>query len=1260
MRSRDSSPITDGTAQDDRFPAPLADHYFDVDERPYEDLIARTAQFAKFVRYYSAVDPNIKNWKPLFATDEIVILADIMTTDSVRMEAEYREKTALSPEKTAEYLIRFALRIDGWFQRLKDAKNESGRLMSRAISELIQRKLKSAIETVARLFPPHAPGPESESYDAGIFRAFHSTWGFARHAAPAPRQALPDAATPPEREKALLETFYSLVSAVSFLKPLALERLSVSAKSGDHNPAIALFLSFARLLGKARDKANLFTSRHRDFYYGDVLRITPRSQRLDHTFLAFETDPGLKQLLIPKGARFTAGKQGGAGELIYESDYDLAASDVRIADVRTLYCARDPQISPEYELQFADALRALTIVSGLEPAPADIVCWPIFGSEGRGNFAVRGENASAGFAIASSALRLREGDREVTVNVVLEDAANEGNPTLGRLFRSVVLGCADASPAEIAEFHRSALAALGLSQDADKVKLDQELLPQDPKYIFDVVVGSAFSISLTTATGWYHVPGYGVEAVATGKPDRYSISFSFVLGPEAPSLAPADAAIHGRDYSTGLPMIRFLLASGAHIYSLSLFSELNVLEVQIDSHVSGATRLVAWNQFGQLDPSRPFNPFGPLPTTNSYFIFGNYDAAGMNLTCFDINIEWGELPDSPEGFEQYYREYDTRYSNEAFLAALSILSDGRWRPEVDEPGAVVRLFDGKKNLRVDRDRTIRFDLLRSFRHIEPGLPEDQFRYDQRARGGFFRIDLVAPETGFGHAEYSTVLTRTLSENARPSGWRRNELKPLPSPPYTPVINRISLDFTASSSIRVGDVRRHGHWTEKICLIHPFGVETVETSRPWPMLPPCEYNGNLFIGLAGTEASGMLSLLFHLREDSATSITSIPEPVYWSYLASNQWKPVAETRLLSDSTQSFLTSGIVTIDLPEDCSCDNTVMPKDLYWLRVSANKNFASFCSLYSIRTNAVPVTRMVTPDASFVLPEPLPARSIKASANTIPGLRSVTQPVPSVGGRAEETPRQQIARAAERLRHKARASTPYDYERLVLEAFPEVVKVKCFPAMTSESERLPAPGHVMVVVVPRQPAHFSDLVFDPMLDAITLKHIRDYLQSCASRHVSIEVRNPVYEEVIVRCVVALKRERMRDRGYWLNQLNQALVDYLSPWTLTGPKPRFGWSVEGNEVQAFIRGLDYIDFVTQFSMLHMTSHADRADERRYRLRDTADTPDDSAVIRPRYPWSLAIPNSRHILETIENKQGLRPESTGLGRLEIGNTFTVRT
>ena len=63
---------------------------------------------------------------------------------------------------------------------------------------------------------------------------------------------------------------------------------------------------------------------------------------------------------------------------------------------------------------------------------------------------------------------------------------------------------------------------------------------------------------------------------------------------------------------------------------------------------------------------------------------------------------------------------------------------------------------------------------------------------------------------------------------------------------------------------------------------------------------------------------------------------------------------------------------------------------------------------------------------------------------NLVLSLKKVKQPNPSFGGKKQEEDTQLYQRSSERLRHKQRAITSWDYERLILQEFPEVYRLKC------------------------------------------------------------------------------------------------------------------------------------------------------------------------------------------------------------------------
>ena len=999
MRQRNMSAITDGTAQDQRLSATLDDHYFDVDPRGFEEIVARCSELSRHIGYYNAANERAGNWSGLFAGDESVIMAEILAVDAARMEAEFLPLLG-EPAAAASYLAEVCLRISRWYEQLRQNESEAAQALSGYLGQVMTQKLKGAMQLLVLYVP------RSKSAEFDTVSAFDPMWGLASGR---PMRLNAKAAT---IEKRLRSAFQVLVSALAQLKPIAANHLAASLRGGDHEPGVALVLAVAALVEKTKVKINTFSARHRDFYYLDVLRMTAKTQVPDSTILVLKPDVATASLRIPAGTAFTAGKLGGKAEILYRADTDLLVTDAQVRSLYTLYCPRDPKISPEFELDYIDGLRVANVFSEAAMEPGVLPpSRALFGAEKSSAMRSLGENATVGFAVASSTLQLRESTRTIAVTVSFQIPASATTaPTFGDRFRRIIFGHAQATDEEKAEFARAA-EALGFKEN------DLLAQGQDPAYIFNSVMTACFRPAVTTATGWYDLADCSV-AMKDGEPgSALRITFQMMLKDDAPAIRPYNAAVHGPGYDTTLPVLRFCLDPQGAIYGYSLFCDCMVEEILIESTVSDATRIVAWNQFGQLDTSKPFLPFGPLPTKNSYLVLGNFDSALMNLTDLKVNLEWGDLPNAPHGLGEYYKEYGPGYGNDQFLARLSVLSDGRWR-SVESGG--VRLFDSNSEGAAWSLRTIDMNVVGWSSPIDPTLPEEKFRFDQTTRGGFFRIELAAPESAFGHGEYPELLRSVLTENARRSLFRR-EARALPPPPYTPSLKRISFSYSAASLIVAATPGETKPSSERAFLLHHFGIESVTTNKPWTFLPSFEHDGNLFIGFSATNPAGMLTLFFHLREDSS-KILATPQKLTWSYLAADRWYTLNQNQVFSDSTDGFLRSGVVTLEIPSTIRRGNSIADAELYWLRLSADSDLESFCSLYSVHAQALTVTRSLSDQAPSVLARPLPAGSIKGAVTTLPGLRSVTQLIASRDGRERETAIQQRTRTAERLRHRARA----------------------------------------------------------------------------------------------------------------------------------------------------------------------------------------------------------------------------------------------
>ncbi len=440
--------------------------------------------------------------------------------------------------------------------------------------------------------------------------------------------------------------------------------------------------------------------------------------------------------------------------------------------------------------------------------------------------------------------------------------------------------------------------------------------------------------------------------------------------------------------------------------------------------------------------------------------------------------------------------------------------------------------------------------------------------------------------------------------------------------------------------------------EKIIHMHPFGVETVYPSvspKPCFFLPQYSHEGNLFIGISASEIAGNLTLFFHMSEESNQETTAVTPTISWFYLAVNSWKPLPIKHVLFDATNGFLSSGAITLNIPKDINSNNSVMPGDCFWLRVSCMQGAGSFSSCNAVETNALKVTKKTDANSSH---QQLPKRIKWSSIYPITGVGSIRQAGKSFGGRPIESDIELKTRVSERLRHKNRAQLSWDYERLILKQFPEIQKVKCFSSISSTEETI-KPGNVLIVVVPHSSSSNDETCTKVIVNPDKLNQIKTYVENLSSPFAGIEVRNPVYEQVQVRCTVKFS-DGLGD-GVNINRLNQDISDYICPWKKTGYKSKFGWSIRQRDLESYIRSLSYVEFITNFSMLHITLNGTGD----YSLSDTARSKKNGdVVIRPRYPWSLAIPAKKHFIEMQQTARSIKAEITGVNELAVGGTFII--
>ena len=802
-------------------------------------------------------------------------------------------------------------------------------------------------------------------------------------------------------------------------------------------------------------------------------------------------------------------------------------------------------------------------------------------------------------------------------------------------------------------------------RDHDSGAAVRALLTDSRAYQYAKYLSDAFTLDLSTGKGWYRVAAIGVAPLEPeARPGgRLGLRIACTLRADAPPIVADPARAAANRGRLPVPQARLLLAPGATLCAYSLLAPFVLTQVEAHVAVKGVRSLKACNELGPVDPTTPFQPFGPAPRLGASFVVGAYEPALKWLESIELRLAWAGLPRDLGGFSAYYQAYGPEWAETPFAAEVEWLVGGQWTEAGDAGGERQPLFGATDAARpLPAGQSIPVAVPAAAEPLPPSLPAADFRFDLSSQGGFARLRLTGPPGAFGHEDYPLLLARSMGRLH--SVLRRSEPPP---PPYTPLLAGLELDYTARTIIHVTQVPRDLAYrrAEFVDHIGPFGQEQIHPVplQPEPgLLPRRAADGALYVGLSGTAPGKPVSLLFQMAERARRRRRFDAPAVRWEYWADGAWRLFPANLLRADTTGALMRSGLVTLDLPDD-AVEGAVggggpsLPGAGYWLRAVSDADPATFPRVARLVANGFSASRVV---ADGTEPKPLPAGSVWQLERTPPGLGVLAEVRRPTGGYPPEDATRYRARISERLRHRGRAVTYWDYERLVLERFPQVEMVKCFPAMDDDRPGQATPGKVLLVAVPQAAAADAGRMGERrMLDALTLHDIQAALTRLAPAGAGVEVRNAAYDMIQVRGRVRFADEA--DRGLLLRTLLAELAACLSPWSDKGRRLGFGWRLNAADIQAFIAERDYVRHVSDFAMLMLSVD----DHGRYRLADTArpaQTGKEGAQpfrgLSHSVPWSLPLPLHWQALEAMQTADRRPARPAGIGQLGVGTTLVA--
>jgi len=1225
--------IREGTSQDQRFPPELEPAYARIDERQPEHAMVFARAYAKYLQFYGSNNTATGNWEPFFSQDVSVQLAIAAVQDvdtyknNIKASFDFlknNENKNKEPELKNHlgYLFSTIGTLAKQLDSLKSGLPNEIALKS-TLQNLIQNQLATAFgrliayykadililpdsgRLIADVQPDIVILGESTAAFSNIYSYnFSKDWWITNNSADwsaytatitADSSVYGSSVTVFERINHIAT--HNLFTSIfdQFLKVFA--RTVIEAKAAlestftncdNHEPHYALFLSFLKLFDHARAEANTLTQRHLDFYYREILKLQEKPAEPSHAHLLIELAKHVDSHEIKADEFFKAGKDDSGIEAFFANDQDFVANQAKVTGLKTLYRHKDDSLTNQKNRLFASPIANSADGLGAKLTTPDQSWHPFFNKTyNDGVTRINMPQTEVGFAIASHYLWLAEGERTITIDFKIKKSPNELIPLMVQpIFKTTTKH----------EFNQQ-----------DTVGYKNEII-----------------CLVTTEKGWFE------KAAEKFIIESGVLRLEIKLSGADPAVTPYSLKAHGYNFSTNLPVLLVKLKhqdNHEYLYRSVQDMVIDTIGLTVAVRDRGLKSLAVSNDFGPVDTSKPFQPFGASPMANSALVIGSKEAFQKTLSTATVNISWQNTP-SPY--------------NDTVNINIKYLQNGVWQPSgINARNITYKTFPLSSNL----DKPV---------VNVPDFSESEL-YNTSSRHGFVRFET---SEDFGQSAYEQALIDYIKSvtDTIPN----NEGKK-PIPPVGPFVTELTLDYTtAIQAIALNNTDKLAFEKRQAHFFHltPFGQyeqhRLLNSSQKEVYLVPQfnferdnskkDSNAEFYIGVTGLKPPQNLALLFQVADGTADPLSIKPDPhIHWSYLSGNEWVGFAKHEV-QDGTDGLLNSGIITFAIPDDASSANTLLPTGQHWLRAAVADESDAVCRLLAVSAQGLTVTFKNQGNDPAYPAKSLPAGTISKLDQPDAAVKKVTQPFTSFGGRAAEQSSAFYTRISERLRHKDRAIALWDYERLILEAFPQIYKVKCLnyteyePSGVTGIYRELAPGHLTIITIPNQQFHNLRDPLRPYTSLGLLENIKAFLQKRLSCFVKLHVKNPLFEEVGAHFKVRFLEGF--DETFYANKLDEAITRFLSPWAFPGGgNPTFGGKVYQSVLINFVEEQPYVDYVTDFKLSHTYTKPD-SNGLEIKVVDL-----DVAEIEGSKAVSILVSAKHHIIYVINPSQEETPGET---------------
>jgi hypothetical protein len=1193
-----------GTSQSQRLLAGADRNEFALpDEKDYADWIVFANNFAAFINYYSTSNKvvNNENWQPFFSSDISAQLGTIAVQNIESYRQEIKElfdfirdddnEPAITDIKIKlndlfSFLLTLSKAIDYYALRLSEETT-----LKQTILNLVETKLAPALSSLIAYYKAAQGHAYLDQSDLGNWAILNTTltdaqqiidtgglsnnwydntvyvdWNTYVNSIDADDSIYNNPLTAFTNDFLSIEhaanhnlftgIFDIYLSTYTKIVQEAETELLKTLESYDaHTPHYALFLTFLMLFRFTQTHINTITQRHLDFYYKEVLLLQPRAAEANQAHVLGELAKQVDSYLLAQGTALKAGKDSLKKDAIYTLDSDVVFNKAKVTQLKTFYKASADDTV--YEPGTATVKQNNT---------GRIFASPIANSDDGISAALTSDNkewqpyvhkvykdaelesiamskASLGFALASHYLYLTEGERKVFVRFAMSNNA--------------------------------------------------------------ALNGSHIECYLTAEKEWYQAETITIASAGKYLSDGATacVEISFTIPGSAPAIVNYDATKHGGTFNVALPMLKiYLVHDDAVTYEYDALKDITItkteirVEVGMDAGYSqkGIKNLLLSNDFGDLDATKPFMPFGSQPKKDAGFVIGHNEIFSKKNAALKLHFEWADLPDAVSKIMYDANNSSTTPNVKSDVPAGKpyFLESGIWKGNSEDSSIT-------SSVAIFNSVNAKVSVFSTAQAIPTGGIADYVGENEQLNSdstkGFLKISL---DRSFGYNEYIKDLSLSLIEKV--PGVTKT-ISNTPVEPYTAKLKTLYASYSAYCINNLSTATESNFNNREINFFHiyPFGDgEQHAYLKPTEnvyLLPQFKHTseganeshiGEFYIGIENLDPDDSVNILVQVMEGTTNPTVAKPlEHIHWSYLSDNSWVEF-ESSDYSDNTLELVQSGIISFAVPAGATTTNTILPTGYIWIKASVTEAAEAVCKLITVDAQAAIVTFTNNDNAPDFLDTALAAGTISKLKTPDASVKKMIQPYSSFGGRSKESDDHFYIRVSERLRHKGRAINVWDYEHLVLEAFPEIYKVKCLNHTQIEDGiyHEVKPGYVSIITIPLQQNRNDADPLKPYTQQSTLTKIENYLRKRASCFVNLRACQPQFEEVRIEFSLKLY-DAYKDFTFYANLLKEEITQFLSPWA-SGDNSTidFGGKVYKSVLINFIEERYYVDFITDVFM----------------------------------------------------------------------------